>query len=157
MLTKPKKIHVELDYDTRAEMLEKTVWSNDLSWKQIKILSQFFEPFTITDGGIIFNEGDPGESLCVLTKGKVGIYKNDKLLSTLAQGRSFGEIALIDHEPRSATVVSIGNSQFVTINRANFERLSQEHPALALQFVTKIACLLSQRLRQTTGQLADFV
>jgi CRP/FNR family cyclic AMP-dependent transcriptional regulator len=87
----------------------------------------------------------------------VGVNKSNKLLATLTQGRSFGEMALIDHENRSAKVVSIGNSEFIAINQVNFDRLSQQHSALALQFVMKIACLLSQRLRQTTGQLADFM
>ncbi len=157
MSVKPKKINVETDSGKCAEMLEKTAWSNDLSWKQVEILSQFFEPFAIADGGVIFDEGDPGESLFVLTKGKVGVYKSNKLLATLTQGRSFGEMALIDHENRSAKVVSIGNSEFIVINQVNFDRLSQQHSALALQFVMKIACLLCQRLRQTTGQLADFM
>jgi len=152
-----KKISVTTNPESCADMFNNTRWANDFTWKQLIILGKYFEPFSISHGGILFNEGDIGGTMSILTKGKIIIQKDGKKLTTLQSGYSFGEMSLIDNQRRSASAIAIEDSEFISINKEGLKKLSQDHPAVALMLVLKITQLLSQRLRQTSGQLSEFI
>ena len=157
MTITPQKISVSITTAKCADMLNDTVWANEFTWKQLEILSHYFEPFSIKTGGILFDEGDPGGTLNIITKGKIEIQKNNKRLTTLSAGRSFGEMSLLDNGPRSAKAIALEHSEFISMNRNSFDNLSKDYSSLALIFVLKITQLLSQRLRQTSSQLSEFI
>jgi len=153
----PKKISVAATPERCADMFNNTLWANNFSWKQLSVLGKYFEPFFVSDGGILFKEGDIGGTMSILTKGKIVIQKDGKKLTTLQSGRSFGEMSLIDNQRRSASAIAIEDSEFISINKESLKKLSKDHPTLALMLVIKITQLLSQRLRQTSSQLAEFI
>ena len=138
-------------------MLNSTLWANDFSWQQLEILGRFFEPFSIEANGIIFQEGDAGGTMSLLIKGSIEIQKNNKKLTTIQPGRSFGEMSLIDKQCRSACAIATKDSIFISMNEKNFEKLAKEHASLALMLILKVTRLLSQRLRQTSNQLTEFI
>ena len=140
-----------------ADMLEKTIWANEFTWNQLEILSLYFEPFSIKKGVTLFEEGDLGGTMSIITQGKIEIIKNGKQLTVLQKSRSFGEMSLIDNGRRSATAKAIEDSEFISMDKNNFDRLSKEHSALALILILKITQLLSQRLRQTSSQLTELL
>jgi CRP/FNR family transcriptional regulator/CRP/FNR family cyclic AMP-dependent transcriptional regulator len=92
-----------------------------------------------------------------LTQGEVKIVKDDKMLTILFKGRSFGEMSLIDNQPRSANAMAIEYCEYLSIDNEQFIALCKDHSFLATQFILKIIRLLSQRLRQTSGQLCEFL
>jgi len=153
----PQKMSVAISADTCANMLDKTIWANEFTWNQLEVLSRYFEPYSIKNGGILFEEGDLGGTMSILTKGKIEIQKNNKALTTLQTSRSFGEMSLIDNGRRSATAIALEDSEFISMDRLNFDKLSKEHSSLALIFILKITQLLSQRLRQTSSQLTELL
>ena len=140
-----------------AEMLDGTSWARDFSWPQMLVLGQYFKPYAISAGSLLFDEGSKGGSMGILIKGAIDIYKTNKRIATLNPGRTYGEMSLIDHQPRSAKAVVKADSQLLMIDQAMFNRLSEEHPRLALMVVLKIAYFLSQNLRKTSGELSDLL
>ncbi|MDO9105731.1 MAG: cyclic nucleotide-binding domain-containing protein [Methylovulum sp.] len=140
-----------------AGMLDNTVWTHEFSWQQLMVLGDYFQLCSMPAQALIYDEGDGGDSMGILVKGSAKVCKGNKLLTHLKAGRAFGEMSLLDQQCRSATVIALEECTFLSISRANFEKLSQEHPALALKMVLKIARLLSQALRQTSGQLCEFL
>ncbi|MCM2332409.1 MAG: hypothetical protein NDI82_00480, partial [Anaeromyxobacteraceae bacterium] len=64
-------------------------------------------------------------------------------------------MALIDGQARSAGAVAVDDLVLLAITKADLDRLTNDHPRLAVKLVMKVARLLSQRLRQTTSNLAD--
>ena len=86
---------------------------------------------TFSRGAIVFREGDAGDCMYELENGAVGVYHNyggpsQKLISTLyntsRELKIFGEMGLLEHEPRSATVVALENGTILTrITEADFE------------------------------------
>ena len=78
-------------------------------------------------GESIFNEGDPGDAWYVLYKGKIEVLKksgsDEKLISTLGPGACFGEIAILDGLPRSATIRACENSVVFRVPRSAFDAL----------------------------------
>ena len=140
-----------------AEMLDATSWAKDFSWPQMLVLGRYFKPYAIQAGLLLFGEGSKGGSMGILIKGTIDIYKANKRIATLNPGRTYGEMSLIDHQPRSAKAVIKTDSQLLIIDQTMFDRLSDEHPRLALRVVLKIAYFLSQNLRKTSGELSDLL
>jgi CRP-like cAMP-binding protein len=98
---------------------------------------------TFPDGGVIFLKGDLGERAFLVKKGKVEIRDAGRSLEIVEPGGLFGEMAIIDREPRSAAAVAIGPTELVAIDREGFDRLVRDMPG----FAVTVMRLLSKRLR----------
>ncbi len=146
-----------------AELLDETQWADELSWSELRVLSEYIHPYWARKGAMIFSEGTVDRSMGILVKGEINITKTDgihdrqNVIATLKPPQTFGEMSLIDSEPRSATAVAAGNALILFVSKDSFERLAKEQPALAYKVVWKIARLMSQRLRKTSGQLVEYL
>jgi CRP/FNR family transcriptional regulator, cyclic AMP receptor protein len=148
------------DIALRAELLEKTQWANEFGFGEIEKLAEYLKTRQVKRGMVVFREGDRDATLYVIAAGKVGIYKagarkQDLPIATIGPGHTLGEMALIDGQPRSAGAVAVDDLILLAISKSDLDRITAEHPRLAVKLLTKVARLLSQRLRQTTSNLAD--
>lgn len=104
---------------------------------------------------MIFTEGMPGAELYILQKGSVKITKivdnTEVLLAVLKPGDIFGEMALLDNKPRSASAVAYEDVYLLAVNKQNFERMVQGQP----QIVTRLTQLLAERIWFIYKQLAN--
>ena len=94
-------------------------------------------------GEIIFKEGDPGTEFFVIQSGKVDIQLGNRLLGTLGDHDIFGEMALIDPAPRSATAIAKTDVKLVPVGEKQFLFLVSRTPYFALNLMR----VLAQRLR----------
>lgn len=145
-----------------CRMIEATQMFRDLEWHDIEALSDYMQAYEASEGSTLFREGENGTYLCLIIKGKVDVYKEDhndrrKIVATIGSGKTLGEMAIIDGEPRSATAVMVEPTILAILTETNFLRLVSEKPALATKILLKVARLLSQRLRRTSGQLVDYL
>jgi len=99
----------------------------------------------------IFVEGDQGDCMYIVKEGVVDVVYKGKSLGTIEKGGIFGEMALIDFQPRSATAVAKTDCVLVPVDEKHFSRLVQETPAFALQVMR----VLVQRLRSMNTERAD--
>jgi len=146
----------------RAEFLDQTKWGRDFEWGQLESLAAFFEHYEISKSAILFSEGSREAYMALITSGKVKIHKTGgsgkhRRICVLGPGQAFGEMSLVDGYPRSATVVAMERVTLLILTRESFTRLSQEAPQLAVKLLMKIAKLMSERLRQTSGILIDYL
>jgi CRP/FNR family transcriptional regulator, cyclic AMP receptor protein len=100
------------------------------------------EPFAA--GRPIFRVGDPGAAMYGVKEGEVDIIVNGKVLETVGPGGFFGEMALIDKQPRSAGATAKNDCKLVRIDERRFQYLVQQTPFFALQLMR----VLVRRLRQ---------
>lgn len=106
---------------------------------------------------IIFHEGDVGDTLYILKSGRVKIAKitedgREKTLCIMQPGDFFGEMAIFDNLPRSATAEVIDDAATVhTVAKRDFERTLMDHPSIALQIMRD----LTRRIRQVNQQVED--
>ncbi|EMJ88881.1 MULTISPECIES: Crp/Fnr family transcriptional regulator [Leptospira] len=109
------------------------------------------------DSEMIFCEHEPGKELFILQSGKVKISKivnqNEVMLAVLQAGDIFGEMAILDNKPRSASAVAAGDVELLAINKANFEGMVKAQPQLATRLIT----LLSERIWIAYKQLANLL
>jgi len=96
-------------------------------------------------GGVIFREGEQADELFVIKSGYVRIQIGNRMKTDLTADDIFGEMALIDSEPRSATAVAITDVELVPISERQFLFLVSETPYFALTVMRTLA----QRLRTT--------
>jgi CRP-like cAMP-binding protein len=94
-------------------------------------------------GEIIFREGDPATELFVIKSGRVEVTTGNRLLATLDDNGIFGEMALIDKSPRSATITAATDVELVPVNEKQFLFLVSQTPFFAL----KVMRVLAGRLR----------
>lgn len=106
---------------------------------------------------MIFCENEPGRELYIIQSGRVKITKmvdsQEVMLAVLQTGDIFGEMALLDNKPRSASAIASENTTMLAINKANFETMVQQQPQLATRLIT----LLSERIWMAYRQLANLM
>jgi CRP-like cAMP-binding protein len=151
-----------LPHGSISDMIENAQMFQGFEWAQIETLSNYLRIYRAMPGTILFREGDKGDFMCVVIKGKLEIHKEDaqhinKTVTTVYAGRSLGEMTMVDGEPRSATAVVAEVSILAVLTRERFMQIMREKPALAAKMLLKIAQLLSQHLRLTSGMLVDYL
>jgi CRP/FNR family cyclic AMP-dependent transcriptional regulator len=101
-------------------------------------------------GTLIFQEGDKADGLFIIKSGQVGIRLGNRTLAELDANSIFGEMALIDDAPRSATAVAVTDVELVPVSEKQFLFLVSQTPFFAL----KVMRVLARRLRATSKSFA---
>ena len=107
----------------------------------------------IPTGTVLFREGDRGEEMFIVQSGKVKISKRirgvEKTLAVLEKGEFFGEMAILNDKPRSASAETIEDSDMLVIDRKTFDALIRGNVEIAIRFIKRLA----DRLRETNDQM----
>lgn len=117
---------------------------SDLDAETLTALTQIAYTRTVEKGGVVFNQGEPGEELLVLVRGSVTASVatgtgRPMTVGVLGPGEFFGEVALLDGFPRSATVTALEDLHLVVVDRETFSTLLQDKPTLALALLRAMA------------------
>lgn len=111
------------------------------------------------DDTVIFHEGEPGNCMYYISSGKVRISKNspegEVHIATLPEGEIFGEMALFDQLPRSATATAVGNTRLLTIDKKKFIKSVSRDPSLAftiLEAMSKRTRRLNEEFTKTRSR-----
>jgi CRP-like cAMP-binding protein len=111
---------------------------------------------TYNDGEIICSEGEEGKSMFVVQSGTVEVSKKlpegEMVLRAMTKGEIFGEIALFDRMPRSATVKAKGEAVVLSIDKKGFFAKASKDPTLAFNIVEG----MSKRIRELTRELSKY-
>lgn len=148
--------------EQRAELIENTSWMKDLKWSQVLRFADFIDVYEIGTGETLYTEGNRELYMGLIADGDVSVRKmdlegNTKDIARLGPGKTFGEMALIDGHPRSATVKTLSPVTLLALKKEKFDLLIEQAPKLAVQISLKISKLMSERLRQTSGRLIDYL
>lgn len=131
---------------------------SDLSDSDLRELESVFRERSFRKNEVIFHAQEPGNALFVIKRGRVKISMDDRggreiILRILEAGDFFGEMSLLDGEPRSATVSSLEPCQALILSRDEFLRFIPRHPGVVLKMLTT----LSQRLRKADEKISRLV
>ena len=145
-----------------GEMIAGANMFSFLPASEVQQLAGYLQGYRIASGTIVFRENDPGSFMFLLIRGEMELYKANteghvQDLVNVTCGNTVGEMSIIDQQPRSATCIAKEDSLVLLLNRQNFETILARHPALAVQLLSRIARLLSQRLRAQNVHMADFM
>jgi len=129
-----------------VSQLEKVPLFSDCSQRELQTISKAVKDVAHPAGTVIAREGEPGVGLFVISEGTADVTIGGKKKATLSRGDFFGEIALLDGGPRTATVTAITDLKLLGLTEWVFRGLMQEHPSIALKTLQQMA----GRLRTAT-------
>lgn len=119
-------------------------------------LLEQLETRVLHGGEWLFRQGDPGDALYFLVRGRLQVWiepddasGQPRLLGDVVPGESVGEVGLLSGEPRSAGIQAIRDSLLIRLDRSNFENFGEHHPALILKLAGNVAKLLQHRTSET--------
>ncbi|PLY03161.1 MAG: hypothetical protein C0623_02140 [Desulfuromonas sp.] len=135
---------------------------NDLDKKEIDVVASLFYEKKLAAGKTVFVEQMPGESLYLIKSGRVKISKliaegDEKILVTLNPEDVFGEIAILDGAPRSATARVEDDAVLLSIKKSDFEKLCAAKPKIALTIMRNIITVFSSRIRENNDEYKEML
>jgi len=126
---------------------------------KLEELARFLVVQTLRAGEVIFEEGTPGDTMFLLAAGQVAIEKQVEAggfaeLALLGAGDVFGEMALIEHLPRSARASARTDTTLFALGRQDVERWLGSDPLMAVGLFVELLRMLSHRLRRSSRSIA---
>ncbi len=137
-----------------AELLGRIELFRDLDPPELEALARVSFRREVARGTVIFEAGEEADEVFVVATGKVRIAVStpegkELILATLGSGQVFGEMALLDSAPRSASAIAETRVELIGIHRADFQRLLDAHPNIS----KKLLAMLSRRLRRANARM----
>jgi PPM family protein phosphatase len=126
-----------------------------LSYKELVQVAAVAEMSDFVAEQTIFQAGQPGDAMYVVTSGTVRLVMGDKTVAELGRGQHFGEIALVDRSTRSLTAIASASTRLVVLHRKDFYDLIKREPASAVKILWSFVQVLGNRLRKTNADLTE--
>ena len=133
-----------------------------MSGLEVNAVAAFLEPRRFISGDTVFREGESGKELFIVRSGLIGSYvaQTDgtrREVYEFAPGVLFGEMAIIEDEPRSATCYAKEDSELLVLDGIDFYRLVWEHPAIGVKLLASMARVMTEWLDEASGFLGGLV
>ncbi|MGH9293164.1 MAG: cyclic nucleotide-binding domain-containing protein [Acidimicrobiales bacterium] len=120
-----------------------SVWLfSGLSRSELRSVAKKARARSAAAGSVLCDEGDVGQELYVILSGQAEVLRNGRRAAVLGPGDYFGELALLDRLPRSATVRAASNMELMVIGQKDFNALLSEVPALTRKLLAATAARL---------------
>jgi MFS superfamily sulfate permease-like transporter len=132
----------------------------DLTAAELALVTGLVQRASYRAGERIFRQGEPGRELFIVTQGRASAYLDQPdggrvRLATFATGTAFGELAILDAGPRSATVIADENIVCCKLTTDDFAQLAKTAPDVAIKLLTRLGRELSGRLRRANRTIHE--
>jgi CRP-like cAMP-binding protein len=138
-----------VDPDDRIERLESVPLFEACTRRQLKSIARICETFDAPTGTVLTRVGEPGEEFFLIVDGAVRVEVSPQKQVRLGAGEYFGEMSLLDGEPRSATVLAESGVRLLVIRRRSFHELLDKTPGIGRNLLVT----LSRRVREAERAL----
>jgi CRP-like cAMP-binding protein len=140
------------------DCLKDNLFFKDLTHEELEQVSEVCSIEEFPRGERIFSEGEPGDKFYIIVSGVVRIEKEipkagAETLRALNPGEGFGEMALVEDMPRSASAIADVDSQLVSIGKTDLDRLFVEYYPIAVKMLTAFCKTMSSRLRESSQRM----
>jgi CRP/FNR family transcriptional regulator, cyclic AMP receptor protein len=122
---------VRLGKDSKVKLIEKVPLFSKLSRKGLEDVAHLADEIDLPAGKVMAKEGDRGREFFVLLEGEADVTKGAKSVNRMTRGDFFGEIALVTHMPRTASVTAIGDVRVLVITERDFTGLLKRSPEIS--------------------------
>ncbi len=136
-------------HDTKADALGRAPLFAGLSRDELKELAKLSEDLEVSEGKVLCREGETAQEFFVIVDGEVDVTQDGERVATLSDGDFFGEIALLEDIPRTATVTAKAPLRFFVLTRQAFWSLIERQPDVE----RKILRALAKRVLASTDDL----
>lgn len=138
----------------RTQTLKAVPFFTQLNDRELEVVRAVASERTYAKNAVVLTEGEMGDSLYMIQSGKVKVVIGDEegrelILKILGPGDFFGEMSMIDKQPRSASVTTIEPATFLVLSNAAFERCVEQAPRIA----NMVMRILAQRVREADRKI----
>lgn len=130
--------------DEKLDLLHTIPLFSRLDHRHLERLGMLTDEVDVPAGKVLIRQGDSGDDLMIVVSGRVGVDRDGERINQLGPGDFFGEIALIERGPRTATCTAEAPSRLLVVNHRDFHAIMTEFPEVAAQ----VLLTLAQRVRQ---------
>ncbi len=120
-----------------------------ISTEELSPIAAIAEECSKNTGDEIIHEGDQGDCMYLLIEGRVKVHSGERVFVELGEGSCFGEMAILDTEPRSASITALTDCLLLRISREDFNELLLEKPEISRAILT----VLTHRLREANKRV----
>jgi CRP/FNR family cyclic AMP-dependent transcriptional regulator len=117
----------------------------DMDARELSRVAVVAEEVVFPAGSLVFAEGDYGDSLYFIVEGTVRVHRGDATLATLGERSYFGEMAILDGEPRSASISCESDCLLLRIDQDSFLRILEQQPRAALAVIRALIQLIRRK------------
>jgi serine/threonine protein phosphatase PrpC/CRP-like cAMP-binding protein len=142
------------DLSLKIEVLKKMPLFRYLTYKELVRVMNITKVHDFKDGSTIITEGEQAEEMFIILGGGVRLHKDDAFITSLSRGDHFGEMALVDSAPRSASGSAEGHARLLSIHRDDFFQIIKNENQLSTKILWSMVQVLTDRLRKTTAELS---
>lgn len=115
-------------------------------------VARIIEEVELVRGENFIKEGESGDCLYLVIEGEVRVHSNERTILTLGPGKTVGELALLDPEPRSASVTAVNDAFLFRIDREPFDEVLADRPEIALGIIRTLTRRLRRQGRIISGE-----
>jgi CRP/FNR family transcriptional regulator, cyclic AMP receptor protein len=119
--------------------------------RELRTIRRALEEVTVPPGRVLCEEGTIGREFFLIVDGEASVRRNGRKVTTLGPGQYFGELALLDRRPRSATVISETEMLLLVLGQRQFNGVLDAVPALS----RKLLAAMATRLRESDSKAAS--
>jgi CRP-like cAMP-binding protein len=130
--------------DQKVKLLSKVPLFAECNAKELSRIASLADEIEVDKGYVLTRQGSPGRECFVVSKGKAKCVLRGKRIATYGPGDVFGEMALLDNEPRSATITAESDMVLFVVDARSFWGLCEQVPSVTRKIMKAIA----QRLRR---------
>ena len=125
-----------------------------LNYKELVRVMNITEVHDFDAEETIIEEGSPAQDMFIILEGKVRLHKDDSFITNLEPGDHFGEMAMVDSAPRSASASAAERARLLVMRRSDFYDIIRDESQLSVKLLWSFVQVLAQRLRKTTADLS---
>jgi CRP/FNR family transcriptional regulator, cyclic AMP receptor protein len=128
--------------DVKLDHLANVRLFSSLNKKELRLVGRASDEITVKAGSELVKEGSVGHEFFLILSGQATVRRNGRKVATLGPGNYFGEMALLDRGPRSATIVADSDMSLVVIGQREFLGVLEEVPEVARKLLVSMATRL---------------
>lgn len=136
---------------TQLEHLKSVPMFAGCSKRELQAILKAGDEIVMTAGTLIVDQGQTGREAFVLLEGSVTVRRNGRKVTTLGPGAVVGELSLLDHGPRTASVVCDTDCSLFVLDQRHFQQVIEQHPPIAMKLLGTLAGHIRTLDRQSFG------
>ena len=121
------------------------------SKRELQAVHRAGDEITMADGTVIIDQGQLGREAFVILEGKVSVKRRDRKIAELGPGDVVGELALLDHGPRTASAVCEGDCTLFVLDQRHFRGVIEDHPSISMKLLAALAARIRDLDRKYYG------
>jgi len=133
------------------QYLQKVPLFSSLTTKDLEKIAKAGDTLTLPAGQMIIDQGQTGREAFVIINGEATVRRNGKKITTVGTGAVLGELSLLDHGPRTATVTCDTPCEVIVIDQRHFSAVLSDVPALSQKIMANLAARIREFDRQYYG------